>query len=142
MPPGRPAFSGLEAALDPLTIRQLSARGVAAGWSCLEIGTAALDRALARGTGRAGGPRVGADLSMSWANDDGMRNIAFRAHDIVRDPLEADAFDLIHAPGAVAPPQRDRVLRKLVLLRPGGWLVLEFTTVLPRFPSRRTRNGR
>lgn len=132
-------FSGLEAALDPVTIRHLSARGVAAGWSCLEIGTGggSIARWLAARVGPAG--RVLAtDLNVSWANDGGMGNIAFRAHDIARDPLEADAFDLIHARLVLLHlPQRDQVLGKLVAsLRPGGWLVLEeFTTVLPPIPE-------
>jgi 2-polyprenyl-3-methyl-5-hydroxy-6-metoxy-1,4-benzoquinol methylase len=128
-------FSGLAAALDPVTIRHLSARGVAAGWSCLEIGTGggSIARWLAARVGPSGSV-LATDLNVAWADDGGMRNLAFRAHDIVRDPLDAEAFDLIHARLVLLHvPQREQVFDKLVAsLRPGGWLLLEeFTTVLP-----------
>lgn len=55
-------------------------------------------------------------------------------HDIVKDPLPAHSFDLIHARLVLAHlPARDQVLPRLVAsLRPGGWLVVEdFDSWLP-----------
>jgi SAM-dependent methyltransferase len=54
-------------------------------------------------------------------------NVEVRQHDIVHDPLEESAFDLVHARLLLEHlRERDAVLRKLVKsLRPGGWLVIE-----------------
>ena len=49
-----------------------------------------------------------------------------REHNIVTDPLERGAFDLIHSRAVLIHlPERDEVFQRLVdALKPGGWLVL------------------
>ena len=132
-------FSGLEWALDPTTFRHLSGRGVAAGWSCLEIGAGggSVVRWLSRNVGQAGRV-VATDLNLDWIDVGDARNVELRTHDVVRDPLPEAEFDLIHARLVLVHlPARDEVMTKLVsALRAGGWLVLEeFTPVLPGVPG-------
>ena len=54
-------------------------------------------------------------------------NLEVCRHDITRDPLPEEAFDLIHARMVLIHlPERDLVLRRLAAaLKPGGWLVCE-----------------
>lgn len=53
-------------------------------------------------------------------------NLEVREHNIVMDPLEHGAFDLVHSRAVLDHlPERDQVLRRLIdTLKPGGWLVL------------------
>jgi SAM-dependent methyltransferase len=53
--------------------------------------------------------------------------LQIRAHDLAREPLEEQTFDVIHARAVLQHiPAREAALEKLVrALRPGGWLVLE-----------------
>ncbi|MGC5014895.1 class I SAM-dependent methyltransferase [Streptosporangium sp. DT93] len=112
--------------LDPLTFERLALTGVGAGWNCLEVG--------------AGGGSVALWLAERvaphghvLATDIKPGLIPFRdgltvvRHDVVADPLPADAFDLIHARLVLSHlPRRDRVLRRLcAALRPGGFLQLD-----------------
>jgi len=132
-------FFGLETALDPTTFRHLSGRGVAPGWSCLEIGAGggSVVRWLSRSVGEAGRV-VATDLNLDWVDVGDARNVELRTHDVVRDPLPKAEFDLIHARLVLVHlPARDEVITKLVTsLRPGGWLVLEeFTGFLPGIPG-------
>lgn len=65
----------------------------------------------------------------------GRRNVEILCHDIVRDALPSDAFDLIHARHVfVHLPDAAAILPKLkAALRPGGWLVVEdFDPVIDR----------
>jgi SAM-dependent methyltransferase len=59
--------------------------------------------------------------------------LELREHDITRDPLPDDHFDLVHARAVLQHlPERERVLDRLIAtLKPGGWIVVEdsdFTT--------------
>ncbi|MGW0710944.1 class I SAM-dependent methyltransferase [Streptomyces sp. NPDC002643] len=122
-------FSVLESRYDPWSRRTLGLTGVGAGWRCLEVGG---------GAGSVGawlGERVGADgevivtdLDPRWAVQRQLpANVRLLAHDITRDPMPDDGFDLVHARLVLVHlPERLRVLERLVsALRPGGWLVLE-----------------
>jgi SAM-dependent methyltransferase len=113
---------------DPFTFRQFDQIGVGEGWRCLEIGGGA--GSVAIGLSRRVGPTgqvVVTDLETRWLEDMAVPNLEVRRHDVVADPIEEAAYDLIHVRLVLTHlPQRDRVLAKLVAaLRPGGWLVAE-----------------
>ena len=124
-------FANLERLFDERTQRLLASTGVGSGWRCLEIG-AGSGSIAAWLSGKAGAqghvlvtdidPRFLSGLAaLKLANTD------IRVHDIVRDPLQESAFDLIHARLVLIHlAQRDEVLQRLVRsLKPGGWLVIE-----------------
>lgn len=112
----------LAAAHDPLTQPRLAEIGVDTGWRCLDVGTGG-GTVAAWLTGQVGpsGSVMATDLSP--AADGVLR------HDITRDPLPNDTFDLIVARLVLRHlPERAEVLAKLVAaLRPGGWLQVDET---------------
>jgi len=121
-------FLALETCYDPVTRVHLAATGQGPGWNCLEVG---------------GGGSVAAWLADQVAPDGAVTvtdiapqrltaapspaNLRILRHDIVRDPLPQDTYDLVHARLVLLHlPERLDVLAKLVRsLRPGGLLVLE-----------------
>jgi SAM-dependent methyltransferase len=118
----------LEAWLDPGTIRHLETIGVAPGWHCLEVGAG--EGSIARWLCARVGPSgrvVATDLDTRFLDVLEDPGLEVRRHDVVSDPLEEDAYDLIHARLLLEHlPGRDDVVRKLVqALRPGGWLLVE-----------------
>jgi SAM-dependent methyltransferase len=123
----RARLSGLAAGFDPVTFRHLSAIGVGPGWHCLEVGAGAGSvAAWLAGTVGPGGRVVATDLDVRFLDDLG-DNVEVVQHDVTRDPLEQDTFDLVHARAVLEHlPARDEVIGRLVsALRPGGVLVLE-----------------
>jgi SAM-dependent methyltransferase len=135
---GRARLDAVEAFLDPGTIALLDRIGVATSWHCLELGAGGGSIAdwLARRVG-VSGRVVATDLDtrhlavLSIAPE-----IEVRRHDIVTEPLEERAFDLIHARLVLEHlPERDRLLPKLVrALRPGGWLLVESVDYVSAVP--------
>ena len=125
--PASQRFAGLQASYDQVTIRQLEQIGVAAGWSCLEVGGGggSIARWLARQV-TPGGHVVVTDIDPRWL-ESGYPDIELRRHDIVVDELEKDPFDLAHERLVLIHlPERDRALRRMIdSLRPGGWLLIE-----------------
>jgi SAM-dependent methyltransferase len=123
----RSRLSGLSAVFDPVTFRHLTAVGVGPGWRCLEIGAGAGSVAawLSATTGP-GGRVVATDVDVRFLDGlgDGVEVVR---HDVTRDPLEQNEFDLVHARAVVEHlPDRDEVIGHLIsALRPGGVLVLE-----------------
>ncbi|WP_416968132.1 methyltransferase domain-containing protein [Streptomyces sp. 4F14] len=68
------------------------------------------------------------DLEPRWSDGHAWPDhVRPQRHDIVRDPLPPDAYDLVHARLVLLHlPERHQVLRRLVAaLKPGGRLVLE-----------------
>src|SRR6266540_1641665 len=107
----RARLAGLSAQFDSVTVRHLATVGVAAGWHCLEVGAGAgsIARWLAATAGSTGRV-VATDLDTQFLNDLPRPPVEVVRHDIMGDPLEQDAFDLVRArcAGAPAQPRRGR----------------------------------
>lgn len=112
----------LEDWLDPGTIRHLRARGVGAGWRCLEVGAGA--GSIARwlsGTVGSGGEVLATDIDTRFLTGLSESNLRVRCHDITADGLPAASFDLVHCRLVLAHlPGREAVLRKLAAALPGS----------------------
>lgn len=121
-------FRSLEALYDPQTQRHLAARGIAPGWACLEIGggSGSIARWMAERIGP-GGRLVVTDINPRFLEHLSGDAISVRVHDIGKDDLEQNAFDLIHTRLVlVHVAEREAAVRRMAdALKPGGWLVLE-----------------
>lgn len=124
----RERLAGLSAQFDAGTTRHLAQVGVAAGWHCLEIGAGAgsIARWLADRVGSSGRV-VATDLDIRFLADLPQPPVEVVRHDIATDPVEEEAFDLVHARAVLEHvPSRDEIVPRLArALRPGGVLVLE-----------------
>jgi SAM-dependent methyltransferase len=121
-------FSALATIFDPGTIRHLTEIGVTKGWTCLEIGAGGGTIAdwLCDRVGPEG--RVTAtDIDTQYLNSLNKPNLDVRRHDIARDVLPQEAFDLVHVRLVLVHlPERNEVLTRIVsALKPGGWLLAE-----------------
>ena len=133
---------------DGLTFRRLSGLGPLAGRACLEVGAGAGSVAawLAAQVGP-GGSVVATDLDPRFL--DGLvavGQLVVRRHDVLADPLEHAAFDLVHC-RAVLCHLGDPLaaLRHMALaLRPGGRLLVEeadYVTLTAACPEHRRVDG-
>ena len=134
----RQRLRALETVRDPWTIHHLDTIGVQEGWRCLELGAGG--GSIAEWLCDAVGDRgrvVATDLETRFLEAIKAPNLEVRRHDIVADPLEHAAFDLIHCRALLEHlPQRDEVLSELLAaLRPDGWLLLEDGDFLSLVPS-------
>jgi SAM-dependent methyltransferase len=121
-------LDALAALFNPSTFRHLDDLGIGPGWHCWEVGAGgpSVPRWLAERVGPEG--RVLAtDIDVSWAQAAAGPTVEVRRHDVARDPLPRDLFDLVHARLVLVHlVDRDEALRSMVkVLRPGGWLLLE-----------------
>jgi SAM-dependent methyltransferase len=118
----------LEDWLDPGTIRHLRARGVGAGWRCLEVGAGAgsIARWLSGAVG-SGGEVLATDIDTRFLTTAPTPNLRVQHHDVTVDDLPDASFDLVHCRLVLAHlPGRQAVLRKLAAaLKPLGQLVAE-----------------
>lgn len=119
---------------------QLRSLGLAEGWRCLEVGAGAghLTEWLCEQVGPSG-QVVATDLDTRFLEALEIGNLEVRHHDIVADPLEEAAYDLVFARLVLEHlPARESVLeRMLAAARPGGLVVLaetDFSTCVP-YPS-------
>jgi SAM-dependent methyltransferase len=112
---------------DPFTCGLLHKIGVDAGWRCLDVGggTGSVASWLHQRVGTTGSVVV-TDIETRWLERLAAPNLTVRRHDIVADPLESEAYDLVHARLVLMHlPERKAALAKLAeALRPGGWLVV------------------
>jgi SAM-dependent methyltransferase len=116
----------LAAAYDPPTLARLAATGVTDGWRCLEVGAGGGSVAHWLAARVAPGGRVLAtDVKPHHVAP--APGLAAVRHDVTRDPLPDNAFDLIHARLVLLHlPERRAVLDRLVrALKPGGLLQLD-----------------
>lgn len=126
----RERLAAIEAGLDPFTIDCLQKLGVGEGWRCLEIGAGA--GSIAKwlcGRVRPNGRVVATDLQTRFLEAIDCSNLEVRKHDITKDDLEANSFDLVTA-RKVLEHLRDpaAALRRMAAaLRSGGWLLVEDT---------------
>ena len=125
-------FSALATIFDPGTIRHLIEIGVTKGRTCLEIGAGGGTIAdwLCDRVGPEG--RVMAtDIDTQYLNSLNKPNLDLRRHDIARDVLPKETFDLVHVRLVLVHlPERDEVLTRIVsALKPGGSLAEEFDSL-------------
>ena len=111
--------------MDPMSARRLDRIGVAPGWRCLEVGAG--DGSVARWLVDRVGPEghvVATDLDPRFLDDP---RIEVRAHDILVDPLETAAYDLVHCRAVLMHLSQPRraLERMAAALRPGGRLLVE-----------------
>lgn len=117
----------LEEVCDPHTSRQLDAIGVGEGWRCLDVGAGggSATRLLAQRVGDTGSV-LALDLDTSLLEPLAGDQVEVRRHDLLADPLPAEAFDLVHARNLLMhlPSRVDALRRLLAAVRPGGWLAV------------------
>lgn len=131
----RTRLAALETVFDPYSRRAILATEPQPGWRCLEVGAGG--GSVAEWLCSVVGPEgvvVATDLETKFLAAIESPNLEVREHNIVTDPLEHGAFDLVHSRAVLSHlPERDQVLRCLIdALKPGGWLVLvgaDLTTV-------------
>lgn len=112
---------------DPATIAALEATGIGAGWSCLEVGAGAGTTSawMAERVGPTGSV-LSTDVDLRFHGSP-VGNTEIREHDITRDPLPDDTFDLVHARAVLQHvAEREVALERMIAaLKPGGWIVVE-----------------
>jgi SAM-dependent methyltransferase len=113
---------------DPITIRHFESIGVAEGWRCLEVGAGAGSIAEWLST-RVGptGKVVATDIDLRFLQRISSPNIEIRRHDILKDDLEKDEYDIAHCRKLLCHlPDPEKALRRMAdAIRPGGWLFVE-----------------
>jgi 2-polyprenyl-3-methyl-5-hydroxy-6-metoxy-1,4-benzoquinol methylase len=120
----------IEALWDPATTARLESVGIGPGWHCLEVGggSGSIAAWMAERVGPAGRVTV-TDIDVTHLQALAGPNLEVQLHDVMKDGLPADTYDLVHARLLLKHlPDRDRAIANLVSsLRPGGWLVVEDT---------------
>jgi SAM-dependent methyltransferase len=117
----------LSALFDEPTISRLRRLEVRPGWRCLEIGagSGSVARALAALVAP-DGEVLATDVDDRFLSGDEV-HLEFRIHDVTRDPLPEDSFDLAHARGVFhSLREREHALAAIIAaVRPGGLVVIE-----------------
>ncbi|MDP8922343.1 MAG: methyltransferase domain-containing protein [Chloroflexota bacterium] len=136
-PRERERLAALEAVFDPLVVRHLEGVGVGERWRCLDVGAGGGSIAawLCRRVGP-GGRVVATDLDTRFLAELALPTLDVRRHDIRRDPLEEQAFDLAHARLLLEhlADSEHALARMIAALKPGGWLVvadLDWVSAVP-----------
>jgi len=115
---------------DPVTIRRLETIGVAEGWKCLEVGAGA--GSVAQWLSQRVGPTgrvVATDIDTRFLQRMGAPNLEIRRHDILKDDLEKDEYDLVQCRLLLMHlPEPEKAVKRMAdAVRPGGWLFIEDT---------------
>lgn len=127
--PQAPArLRALAEVFDPGTIRQLDARGIRAGWRCLEVG-GGLGTMTTWLSARVGphGSVLTTDIDTRHLDTLRLANVEIRRHDVVEDAFPAESCDLAYT-RLVLEHVHDplRALANMVqAVKPGGWVVIE-----------------
>ncbi|MEU9035336.1 methyltransferase domain-containing protein [Streptomyces sp. NPDC048352] len=133
-PGERVRLDAIARTFDAQTRQRLEAVGVAADWSCLEVGagTGTIAHWLAGQCPR--GRVTATDLDVTLVQEPVPGNLTVLVHDIANDTFSEGSFDLIHARAVLMHlPQREQIVaRMLEWLVPGGVLVLEELVHFPR----------
>jgi len=118
---------------DGTTRRVLLDLGLRPDWHCLEVGAGAGTVASWLADQVPAGHVLATDVDTRFLAPLAGTNLRVAEHDVVVDPLPADAFDLVHARFVLEHlPERDDVIAKLArALRPGGVLVIESIVGFP-----------
>jgi len=129
----RARLAGLEAALDPGTIRILEQLGVTDGWRCLEVGGGggSITSWLCRHV-LPSGSVVATDLDPRFLEQLDHPNLEVRKHNIITDELETGEFDLVHSRDLLEHlPERHAALDRMVAaLKPGGIIMIEDVDIM------------
>ena len=122
----RDRLAGMEQLWDDGTKAIVESLGISPGWRCLEIGAGAGSIAewLADRTAP-DGEVLATDVSTRYLSAIERPNLEVREHDVLKDPLPAEHYDLVHARLVVEHLGRPALERMAPVVRPGGWLVLE-----------------
>jgi SAM-dependent methyltransferase len=121
-------YRALSELYDARTIHYIKGLGIEEGWSCLEVGGGGGSIAswLCNQVGDSG--RVLAtEIDPGFLRALPFSNLEVRCHDIQRDELPEQQFDLAHTRLVLLHlREREMALEKMITsLKPGGWLVLE-----------------
>jgi SAM-dependent methyltransferase len=119
-----------ESVIDPPTIRHVETIGVSEGWRCLEVGAGA--GSIAEWLSSRVGPFgkvVATDIDIRFLGRIGGPNLEVRRHDILKDELEKEEYDLVHCRLLLMHlSESEKALKKMAAaVRPGGWLFVEDT---------------
>ena len=111
----RDRLAGMEQLWDDGTKAIVESLGISPGWRCLEIGAGAGSIAewLADRVAPAG-EVLATDVSTRYLSAIERPNLEVREHDVLKDPLPAEHFDLVHARLVVehlGRPALERMLR-------------------------------
>jgi len=123
----RDRVTAIENIWDEHSRQSLLATGVSEGWRCLEVGAGG--GSLAAWLATLVGPDglvVATDTDTRFIDALNAPGVEARQHDIVADPIEAGAYDLVHARLLLEHlPESDGALDHMIeALKPGAWLVL------------------
>jgi SAM-dependent methyltransferase len=113
--------------LDPMHRRHLAALGVGSGWRCLEVGCGNGSVAQWLATKVApDGLAVATDIDTRFLDGLAGANLQVRKLDILHDPLEEGAYDLVTARAILhhLPGRADAIARMISALKPGGRLLI------------------
>ena len=123
----RRRLAGIEAWLDPHSIRAFGELGVEPGWRCLDVGAGggSLTQWLCDRVGPRGSV-LAVDADTRFVEKLGAANLEVRRADVVHEPLPEGEFDLVHTRFLLQHlPERERVLEKLArAVKPGGRLIV------------------
>jgi SAM-dependent methyltransferase len=113
--------------LDPMHRRHLEALGVGPGWRCLEVGcgNGSVSQWLATKVAP-DGLVVATDIDSRFLDGLAQANLQVRKLDILQDPLEEGAYDLVTARAILhhLPGRAEAIARMISALKPGGRLLI------------------
>jgi SAM-dependent methyltransferase len=127
-PGGEEWLSLLEEVFDPASVERLERIGVAPGWEALDVGAGrgSIARWLARRVGPEGRVVV-TDQDTDALESIDEPNVEVLRHDVLRDDLPGDSFDLVHCRSLLSHLSEPRLAidRMVGCLKPGGILLTE-----------------